>query len=82
MSFYYSFFPPLTNKVRECFENQVSPSVGFAALLGLLLLVVVQIFIVQFLWNRVLTSVIPGVKPLRSFVYTLGLLILLAMLFP
>jgi len=79
---YYSFFPPLTNKVRECFENQVSPSVGFAALLGIFILLIVQIFIVQFLWNRVLTSVIPGVKPLKSFMYTLGLLILMAMLFP
>ena len=82
MSFYYSFFPPLTNKVRECFENQVAPSVGFAAILAILVLVVIQVFIVQFLWNRVLTSVVPGVKPLKSFVYTLGLLILLAMLFP
>ena len=82
MSFYYSFFPPLTQKVRECFENQVSTSVGFAAFLGLFILIVIQVFIVQFLWNRVLTSVIPGVRPLRSFVYTLGLLVLLAMLFP
>ena len=50
-------------------------------MLGILLLLVVQVFIVQFLWNRVLTSVVP-VKPLKSFAYTLGLLVLTMMLFP
>ena len=76
MSFYYSFFSP----VKECFENE-RPALGLTMMLGILLLLVVQVFIVQFLWNRVLTSVVP-VKPLKSFAYTLGLLVLTMMLFP
>ena len=80
MSFYYSFFPPMTKTVKEAFENE-RPALGLTVMLGILLILVVQVFIVQFLWNRVLTSVVP-VKPLKSFVYTLGFLVLMAMLFP
>lgn len=82
MGFYYSFFSPLTATVKESFENQVSPSLGFAAAVAIILLLVIQVFIVQFLWNTVLVSTVSGVKPLKSFIYTLGLLVLVAMLFP
>jgi hypothetical protein len=82
MTFYYSFFSPLTSTVKESFENRLSPSLGLAAALAIIILLVVQVFIVQFLWNTVLVSTVSGVKPLKSFIYTLGLLVLVAMLFP
>ena len=82
MSFYYSFFPPLTNTVKECFENKTSPSLGLIAALALIALIVIQLFVVQFLWNTVLISVVPFVKPLKSLLYTLGLLVLIAMVHP
>lgn len=50
--------------------------------LAILLMIVVQLFIVQFLWNTVLTRVVSVVRPLPSLVYTLGLLVLVAMILP
>jgi ABC-type bacteriocin/lantibiotic exporter with double-glycine peptidase domain len=79
---YYSFFPPLTNTVKECFENKTSPGLGLIAALALIVLVVVQLFVVQFLWNTVLVSAVTCVKPLKSLLYTFGLLVLVAMIFP
>jgi len=74
MSFYYSFFPPL----KECFQNEISPGwIGMTVVV----LMIVHVFIVQFLWNTVLVSTISGVKPLKSFLYTFGLLLLITMLF-
>ena len=52
------------------------------ALLGVALLIVVKLFIVQWLWNTVLVKVTTVVKPLPSLLYTLGLLILMAILSP
>jgi hypothetical protein len=54
----------------------------FLALLGVALLIVVQLFVVQWLWNTVLVRVLSVAKPLPSLLYTLGLLVLLAMLSP
>ena len=59
-----------------------SPAVSFVAILLILVLVVVQLFIVQFLWNTVLVKVTTIVKPLPSLVYTLGLLVLVALILP
>ncbi len=50
--------------------------------LGILLMIIVQLFIVQFLWNTVLTRVVSVVRPLPSILYTLGLLVLVAMILP
>jgi glucan phosphoethanolaminetransferase (alkaline phosphatase superfamily) len=82
MGFYYSFFHPLTNTVKESFANETDPSLGLLAMIALIVLVVVQVFIVQLLWNKVIVTVVSGVKPLRSFWLTLGMVILIAMLFP
>ena len=49
-------------------------------LLGVLLLVAIQLFIVQWLWNTVLVRVVSVAKPLPSLLYTLGLLVLIAIL--
>ncbi len=51
-----------------------------AGLLAVALVVVIQLFIVQFLWNNVLTRCVSVVRPLKTLLETLGLLILLAFL--
>jgi len=52
------------------------------AFLALIVLVVVQLYVVQFLWNTVLVRTVSVVKPLPSLLYTLGLLLLVAMVHP
>ena len=52
------------------------------ALLGLVLVVVVQLYVVQWLWNTVLVRVLSVARPLPSLMYTLGLLVLVAMVHP
>ena len=63
-------------------SNMPTPAVSFVVVLLILALVVVQLFIVQFLWNTVLVKVTTIVKPLPSLVYTLGLLVLVALILP
>jgi len=82
MTFYYSWFSPLTNTVMECFENRTSPSLGLVAALALIIILVIQVFVVQFLWNNVLVSALSVAKPLKSLLHTLGLIVLLVILFP
>ena len=52
------------------------------AALGVLLLIALQLFIVQWLWNKVLVRVTSIARPIPSLLYTLGLLVLITMLFP
>jgi len=54
----------------------------FLAMLAIVAVVVIQLFVVKFLWNTVLVRVLSVAKPLPSLLYTLGLLVLVAMLFP
>lgn len=51
-----------------------------AGLLAVALVVVIQLFIVQFLWNNVLTRCVSVVRPLKTILETLGLLILVSFL--
>ncbi len=53
-----------------------------AGLLAIAVVVLIQLFIIQFLWNNVLTRCVSVVRPLKTFLETLGLLILLAFLMP
>lgn len=59
-----------------------SPASVVLALLAIVAVVVIQLFVVKFLWNTVLVRVVSVAKPLPSLMYTLGLLVLVAMLFP
>jgi hypothetical protein len=52
------------------------------ALLAMLVLIAIQLFIVMWLWNNVLTRVVSFAKPIPSLWYALGLLVLVAMIFP
>jgi hypothetical protein len=72
---------------REGFSSGSSSALAFdfASLFAvalLVLLIVVQLFIVRFLWNTVLVRVVSAAKPIPSLMYTLGLLVLLGLLFP
>jgi hypothetical protein len=52
------------------------------AFLAIVLLIVVQLFVVQWLWNTVLVRVLSVARPLPSLWYTLGLLLLIAIVHP
>jgi hypothetical protein len=53
-----------------------------AGFLAVAVIIAIQLFIVQYLWNNVLVRCVSVVKPLKSLLETLGLLILLAFLMP
>jgi len=71
---------------KEGFAGDSSPELsvglGIFAVLMIVLLVAVQLFIVQFLWNTVLVRVTTVVKPIPSLLYTLGLLLLVGLIHP
>ena len=77
-------YSSLVTTVKEGFESGGSSSANavLVAALVVLIFVAIQLVVVQFLWNRVLTHVVPAVRPLKSLLETLGLLILVAMLLP
>ena len=77
-------YSSLVTTVKEGFESGGTNSANAAliAALVVLIFVAIQLVVVQFLWNRVLTHVVPAVRPLRSLLESLGLLILIAMLVP
>jgi hypothetical protein len=77
-------YSSLLTTVKEGFESGGSNPANAALIAGLVVLifVAIQLVLVQFLWNRVLTHVIPAVRPLKTLLETLGLLILVAMLLP
>ena len=52
------------------------------AVLAVVALLALQLLIVRFLWNTVLVRVVSGVRPIPSLLYTLGLLVLVAMILP
>lgn len=52
------------------------------AVLVVVALLALQLLIVRFLWNTVLVRVVSGVRPIPSLIYTLGLLVLVAMILP
>lgn len=52
------------------------------ALVAMVVLIMVQLFIVTWLWNNVLTRVVTFARPIPSLWYALGLLVLVAMVFP
>ena len=80
----YSNFMDYIKREGFAASRQGGDSMGAVVLglLGVLLLIAIQLFVVQWLWNTVLVRVVSVAKPLPSLLYTLGLLLLLAMLFP
>lgn len=88
---YSSIYETFYNHVRgERFSSQEQSQsqdqndfvVSVLASIGVILLVILQLFIVKILWNVVLVRLISGVRPIPSLLYVLGLLILIAAIFP
>jgi len=75
-------YSPFVDMIRDGFTSGPATGSVFLASIAVILLIVVQLFVVQWLWNTVLTRVVTGVKPLPSLLYTLGLLVLVAMVLP
>lgn len=67
---------------KEGFASGGSAAPTVVAMLAIALLIVVQLYIVQWLWNTVLVRVTSIAKPIPSLLYTLGLLVLVAMVHP
>jgi hypothetical protein len=66
----------------DSFAGSQEPGSVFLAVLAVAAILIIQLFIVRFLWNTVLVRVTTVVKPIPSLIYTLGLLVLVAMVFP
>ena len=85
MNAYTALYSNITQAFGESFDNQESSnnvSASIVALLVIAVLIVVQLFVVQILWNVVLTPLVSVVRPMKSILSPLGLIILLALLAP
>jgi hypothetical protein len=69
-------------KIVEKFSSSGDSGLGLLGLLLVIAMVVVQLFIVRWLWNTVLTRVVSIAKPIPNLWYALGLLVLMAMIHP
>jgi hypothetical protein len=68
---------------QEGFAGGTSEAGGIiAGVLAILAIVVIQLFVVQWLWNNVLVKVVSIARPLPDLWYTLGFLLLMAMIHP
>lgn len=70
------------NTVENFAGGSSDAGAAVAAVLAVVLVIAVQCFIVQWLWNNVLVGVLSVARPLRSVLDALGLLILIAMIHP
>ena len=79
---YQSIYAKVALGVDGFSGSRQSTGAVLTALLVLALVIVIQLFIIQFLWNNVLVKVVSVVRPLKSLLYTLGLLVLVVMITP
>ena len=81
---YGQIYQKLSGKVAEGFQGSQTASgvEAVGALIAIVLLIVIQLFIVKFLWNSVLVGLISVVRPITSLLHVAGLLILIAMIHP
>jgi hypothetical protein len=70
------------NSVEHFAGGSSDANAAIVAVLAVAVLIVIQSFIVQWLWNSVLVGALSVARPLRSVLHALGLLILLGMLYP
>jgi hypothetical protein len=77
---YSKIYEAMTGK--EAFEGGSTFADMLAAGIVILLVLVIQLFVIQWLWNTVLTRSVSVVRPLPSLLHTLGLLILLVLVHP
>ena len=67
---------------KEGFASGGSAFPMIGATIAIVLLIILQLFAIQWLWNTVLVRVLSVARPLPSLLYTLGLLVLMAMVHP
>lgn len=67
---------------KEGFASSGSSGSFLLAVLMLVALVIIQLFVVRWLWNNVLTRCVSIVKPIPDLWYTLGLLVTIALIHP
>jgi hypothetical protein len=67
---------------KEGFASGGSALPMIGATIAIVLLIILQLFAIQWLWNTVLVRVLSVARPLPSLLYTLGLLVLMAMVHP
>ena len=86
MNAYTALYSNISQAFGESFDNQghAENSTGamIVTLVVLAVLFVVQLVVIQILWNLVLVPLLAGVRPMKSLLSPLGLLILIAMLVP
>lgn len=80
---YGLLYQSFVNSAQENFAGGTSSGGAIlVALLAIALVVVIQLFVIQWLWNTVLVRVVSIARPLPSLLYTLGLLVLIAFVHP
>ena len=82
---YEGFYSAVYNGIakKDSFQGGTSDAGAIiAASVAVLVLILVQLFVVQFLWNAVLVPNVSVVRPLKTLLQTLGLLILFALIVP
>ncbi len=70
----------LMGKTSEGFSNVTANY--FALLLTVFLWILLVLFVAEYLWNNVLVSLVPAVKPAKGMLQMLGLMVLLQILMP
>jgi hypothetical protein len=79
----YSNFVDFIRRGNDNFDGgSASSGTVLFAFIAILLLIVVQLFIVQWLWNNVLVRVTSIARPIPSLLHVLGLLVLIALVHP
>lgn len=76
---YGAVYSAFVNGSDRFADSNGSPAL---AVLAIAAVIVIQLFVVKFLWNTVLVRVVSVAKPIPSLLYALGLLVLVTMLFP
>jgi hypothetical protein len=78
---YQSIYNAVAN--RDSFQGGTS-GVGavISGFLAIVVVLLIQLLLIQFLWNAVLVPTVSVVRPLKTLLQTLGLLILVAMIHP
>lgn len=86
MNAYTALYTNITQSFGESFDNQGhsenSAGVAIIAFVVVLLLIVIQLVVIQLLWNVVFVPLVSGVRPMKTLLSPLGLIILIALLVP
>lgn len=85
MNAYTALYSNISQAFGESFGNQGhadDSTVMVVAFVVIAVLIVIQLVVIQILWNLVLVPLLTGVRPMKSLLSPLGLIILIAMLVP